>query len=254
MSHPKNKFLWIIRVTLKCIVVVVVIYGVISAYRRWLKSDSTFVIKSIEIQGNEILSDEKVLLLAKLNDDAKIWKADLISAEAGIESSPFVDNAVVKRCLPNILQIKIEEKKPVALLHFNETFYCIDREGWVLPSKPRKLYDFPILSGQFEGDVIVGKRVGGALIEQGLCFLAKVIEDRPELYNDISEIVLGQPQGLILYTSQSGVPIWLGNDRISYKIRYLEAILQDLSKTQKLSQLGYIDLRFQGQVIVGMGA
>ena len=235
-------------------IAVCVLYVVGMEYKVWIERSDTFHVRKVEIEGNDLLSNEEMLRLGGLSPKSSIWGMDLMAAEDAIGKHAFIKSVCVHRLLPDVIRVRVEEKSPVALLNFRGMFYCIDWEGVVLPSKPGKLYDLPILSGDLRGAVSIGQRVGGKAVDEGLLFLTAMMKDRPELYSRISEIVLGRPEGLVLYTSQSGIPVWIGDGGYTWKVRCLEAILDELVHKGEFSQIRYIDLRFRGQVVVGMRA
>ena len=229
------------------------IWLIIDAYRKWIDRSNTFHTRKIEIWGNEILSETEIMTLGGLSPKASVWDIDLCSVAEKIGSNAFVESVEIERLLPDIVRIQIMEKQPIALLNVNGQFFCVDREGLILPSKPGKLYDHPVLSGEFRGGVSLGKRAGGQLVQDGLEFLMFVLDQRPEMYSRISEVVVGRSEGLILYTSSKGIPVRIGDEYYIDKINYLEAILDKLHG-DGLSLIKYIDLRFEDQVIVGMRA
>lgn len=228
-------------------------YG-IKLYRSWIDTAETFNVRRIEVSGGDLVEEEEILRTGGLGIQDSIWDIDLSLCEKKISENPLIDRVSVHRRLPAEFTIEVIEKHPVALLNFQGKLYCVDREGLVLPSKPGKLYDLPVLSGGFEGGVQIGSRVGGGQVEAGLGFLRAVIDDRPKLYAEISEVIVGRPEGLVVTTKQSGIPVWIGNEGTIRKIRYFEAILETLRDVEGMSGVEYIDLRFMGQIVVGMRA
>ncbi len=223
-------------------------------YQIWLDESDTFRIRKIEISGNEILSDNDVLKIGQLDPQSHIWHVDLTLIDQALRSNPFVEEVHIDRMIPDILRINIKEKDPVALLNFGGKLYCIDREGLILPSRPGKLYDLPMLTGAFKGGVAEGHFAKGERIQEGLEFLFQVMGSRPELYAHISEVVVGRSDGLLLHTSEKGVPVRMGKNDYSWKLRYLEAVLDELTANGGLNKVKYIDLRYKGQVVVGKRA
>lgn len=230
----------------------VILWIVSMEYKVWLAESETFCIRGIEVSGNELLSEKEILQLGGLVPRGSIWQLTLREVEEKIGCNAFIEKVIVERCLPDMLRIRVVEKHPVALISIQGKIYCVDREGLVMPLSLGKRYNLPLLSGGFRGDVGVGGRAGGKAVRQGLNFLLSVLKDRPELYFQISEVVVGEPEGLVLYTSRAGVPVWIGNAGYGWKVRYLEAILDELVRRDELSRVHYIDLRFEGQVVVGM--
>ncbi len=231
-----------------------IILIIIAQYKKWLLESNSFQIRKVEIVGNELFTDEELFEMGLIDPTNSIWKIDLTGAHNNIGSHVFIEDFHIDRVFPNVLRINVKEKTPVALLNVDGKLYCLDREGLVLPSKPGKLYDLPVISGDFRGTVAVGRMVSGKMVYQGLDFLNYILNDRPGLFSSISEVVMGKPEGIVLITSKAGVPVWLGQDGYFIKVRYLEAILNELNVKNELSQVKYIDLRFNNQIIVGMRA
>ena len=223
-------------------------------YKKWLSESETFQIRKIEIQGNELFSDQEILDMGGLNTETDIWQINLNEVQEHIGNHAFIEQVCIERLLPDILRIQVSEKHPVALLHFQEKFLCIDQEGLILPTVSRKQYDLPVISGTFQGVVGVGSRAGGNVLNQGLSFLNLVLQLCPEMYSQISEVIVGRPEGLVLYTNQRTFRIWFGKEGYMRKIFYLKAILVELTAKEELPQVRYIDLRFGDQVVVGKKA
>lgn len=222
---------------------------ILIGYRNWLGASDTFQIRKIEISGNEILTDDEILNLAGIESDKRIWDVSLSVSESGIRNNPFVADAEIRRDFPDILKIHITEKRALALLKYNKKFYAIDDSGLVLPSKPGRLYDMPVISGNIRETLRVGKKIHQTDVTTGLGFLKTIVSDSPNLYKEISEVLPDPEKGLVLYTSQKSIPVYMGETNLIPKIRCLDAVLSDLGN--QLSDIRYIDLRFQGQVILG---
>lgn len=231
-----------------------VCWFMLGRYQVWLKGSEVFQIRKIEISGNEFLSDTDILEIGKLNPKTHIWHVDLCKVDQALRNNPFIADVKINRLVPDILQIELKEKNPVALLNFNRKLYCIDREGLILPSKPGKLYDLPVLTGSFKGGVAMGKYAKGERVKEGLTFLFHVMAYQPELYAKISEVVVGRSDGLLIHTSENGIPVRLGEGDYLWKLRYLEAVLSQLTSQNGFKKVRYIDLRYKGQVVVGKRA
>lgn len=227
--------------------------GVFHLFGRWLDTSDTFRVRRIEVSGNDFLTDEAVIALAGLDPEATVWEATLTELEQNIGTHPLLSSVRVSVYPPAELRINVEEKQPLALLNVEGALYCVDEDGMVLPSKPGKLYDLPVLSGSFKGGVRVGSQARSGMIDEGLDFLRTVLRDRSEMYTRISEVVLGDSEGLILYTQERGLPVRLGEGDYGRKIRYLEAVLDDL-RGEDTRGIDYIDVRYRGQVFIGMRA
>ena len=226
-------------------------YGTVKGYRRWLKRSDAFKIRTVQVTGNDLLSKKEILELGKVNEGDPTWEKDLSNIKKGVESYPFIESVDVRRVLPDMLKIDVHEKVAVALLKFDKELFCVDKEGLVLPSRPGRLYDLPIMSGDFKGGVREGSRVGGPMFEKGLTFINEILEEQPRLYPEISEIVLDK-QGVSLYLKTGGIPVIWGNDDDALKMHSCYAMIQEIQEKKMRAEIAYIDLRFRGQVILGM--
>ena len=239
---------------LSALMVCAALFVLIRLQKEWINASREFAIRTVQISGNDLLTREEVLTLCDVSEGKNIWHFDLKRIESSLLENPFIETACALRRLPDVLEIRLKEKDPIALLNFEGKFYCIDLEGMILPSKPGKLYNLPVISGNFEGGVRIGSPANGAMLRKGLEFLKLVIHDRPEVYEQISEVVVGKPWGLLLFTSKNGIAVRIGEGREIEKIRCLEAAMKKIEQDPDRSRIRYIDLRFRGQVVIGMRA
>jgi len=225
-------------------------FFVVKQYSVWLANSDSFKIRKIEIEGNELISGQKIMKENELVSGKRIWEVDLKSVDENIRNNPFIDTVQLERSFPDVLKIRIHEKFPIALINFKSRFYCIDETGMILPSKPGKLYDLPVLSGHYEGGVTAGRQIDSPNVREELAFLKKILRERTDLYGEISEIV-NKEDGLTLYTRKGGVPVRIGEGGYDWKIRYLEAVIKQICQKSEIKKIKYIDLRYNNQVVVG---
>jgi len=233
-------------------IIIFLLYVTGRGYLNWLENSPLFDIKSIKIEGSNYLSEKEVLRLSNLDIVKRVWDADLESAVESIKTYPFIENAEIVRRFPNRLEIKIKEKEPVALINFQGDLYSVDKQGLVLPTIPGRMYNLPVISGKFKGGIKIGSRISGSIADKGLFVIRTIITEHPYLYNDISEVFVNNDGNITIYTHNKGIPVKMGNKDILNRINYLWAILQEIKREKTVSEIKYIDLRFRGQVIVGM--
>ncbi len=229
------------------------LYGFILAYQVWLDSGSSFHIYKINISGNDYFSEKELLQMASIDPERSIWDVNLTMAATMIKSHPFIDKVHISRQFPDILTIQVQEKKPVALLNFDNQLFCLDPSGMVLPSNPAKSYHLPVITGKFKGGLKPGSQIQNAWVDEGLHLVQYVLEKHPRLYGQISEVVVGKMDGSIMILRDRGIPVYLLRKQKDIQIEALFAVLSDLSEANELNEVNYIDLTFQNQVVVGMG-
>lgn len=241
---------------LKRIFQIIVIAGtgflVLQGYRVWLADSNRFQIRKIEIRGNDFISDQEICELAGIAGEDNVWEIDLVSAEKHIRRNRLVEDVFIHRELPDILKIQVQEKQALALLKVDDHLFAIDPAGCILPSKPGKMYNMPVLSGQFTGPVRIGSDIHVTPVEEGLEFINQVVQDRPVMYNEISEVVVSPDATIRLHLSHDGIPVFIGHSDYLLKIRSLDALIHESHPTFSVNRVRYIDLRYNGQVILGM--
>lgn len=238
--------------TFKFLLMITIGYFVLKGYHSWLTQSDAFQMRKIEITGNDFISDEEIIELAEMNGKTDLWEIDLVNVEKKIRENRLVEDVYIHRRIPDILEIHIQEKQALALLKVDDQLFAIDPAGFILPSKPGKMYNMPVLSGAFTGPVRVGSDIHATPVVHGLVFLKQVLQDRPELYNEISEVVAGAEASLNVYLSENGVPVYFGSTDYALKIRSLEALIREPGYARNLKQVRYVDLRYRGQVILGV--
>ncbi|MDM7925414.1 MAG: FtsQ-type POTRA domain-containing protein [bacterium] len=224
------------------------------AYRRWLRTDSSFRIRRVVVEGNDLVPANDVLRRAEIRKGRNIWAVDRPAAEKRILRNPFIERVTVYRGFPDVVRVRVTERKPVVLLKTGGRFHTLDRNRVLMPAPPGRCYTLPILSVDEMPETAPGGTVEDPRVSEGLAFLESMLKDRPGLYGRISEIRPDPREGVVLTTSNGGIPVRIGRNGYEWKVRYLEAILNELETHPALTHASYIDLRFEGQVFVGFGA
>lgn len=231
--------------------VICICFILVDKYIKWINKSSQFNISNVEIIGNEFFTKEELLKECEYKENLSTWEIDLKKLNDNLEKNPFLENIKVYRSFPDKLIISLKEKKPIALLNINNNFLTLDKTGLVLPSKSGAMYDVPVISGDFRGEINTGHRAGGKQLKFSLTIVNKILAVQPDLYNKISEIVVNDKQNLIFYTSKNGIPVHMGKDNIEYKIQCLGEMLRKLKINGDFAKIKYIDLRYEDQIIVG---
>jgi cell division septal protein FtsQ len=223
-------------------------------YQRWLRNDDSFRVRKVVVEGNDLIPSGDILRRACVSKGRTIWGVNLAAAEKRVAGNPFVERVAVYRGFPDVVRIRVTERKPVVLLKTDGRFYTLDRTRTLMPAPPGRCYTLPILSVDEMSETAVGGTVEDSRVAEGMAFLEWMLRDRPSLYARISEIQPDARDGVVLTTSKGGVPVRIGRKGYDWKVRYLEAILNEMETHPSLTHASYIDLRFEGQVFVGFGA
>jgi cell division septal protein FtsQ len=223
-------------------------------YQGWLRNGACFRVRRVVVEGNDLVPAADILGRAGVAKGRTIWCVDLRAAERRVAGNPFVERVAVYRGFPDVVRIRVSERKPMVLLKTDGRFFTLDRNRTLMPAPPGRCYTLPILSVDEMAAAAVGEPVEDSRVAEGMAFLEWMLRDRPGLYARISEIQPDPRDGVVLTTSKGGVPVRIGRKGYDWKVRYLEAILNEMESHPSLTHASYIDLRFEGQVFVGFGA
>ena len=137
---------------------------------KFLTTSPRFAIRTIEIEGNQKLSNAQIIAAMPLRVGENIFKADVAKAEPELRQLPWVAQVDVSRHLPNTIRVHVREREAAAIAVLGD-MYFIDAKG-----EPFKRIDFahdtiaelPIFSGIARSEysaspTAVTERLRGAL-------------------------------------------------------------------------------------------
>ncbi len=217
----------------------------------WCNYVDIFDIEKINIRGNSILSSQEIIQIADIQIDTNINKIDLRAIQARLEINPYVKAAAVSRDFPNSINILISERRPITYLN-HTNLYLLDAEGIVLPLPSQALgTNLPVISG-FDDDSLEyypGYYVPNSTVREIVDIVHSTMLHTPKLYSEISEIHHWKDGSCILYTAESGTPIYLGDKDLSEQLNILAHFQNKLNGKRDLSDYQYLDLRWNKQIV-----
>ena len=180
-----------------------------------------------------------------------IFTADIKKIAAAVwERYPELRGVTVDRLMPNILEIRVKPRLPVAMVKF-EDYYPVDSEGVLLPKETKVHKSLPVISGMpFWAKPKIGQPVKSTYTKSVLILL-KNIKSVPIINKfGVQRIEIANIQSLVFYLD-NGLEIRIGQGDFTEKLKKLEMILKDPNVDKR--NLKYIDLRFKDAVL-GLGA
>ena len=143
----------------------------------------------------------------------------------------WIKRAVVKKNLPNIIKIEIEEAKPIAIYQHDTKSILIDSDGKFLEEISAKPSDLPLVSGM-NANKIVHK-----ILEEIAKF--RDIMDKLDSLSCIRERRWN--------ITVAGIKVKLPEDNVSNALSTLDSLIKN-GKLNK-NEVSSIDLRLPGQII-----
>jgi len=203
---------------------------------------------TVRCEGNQTVPTAELLRLAAVPRGGRLYAVDLEGVRNRLRQHPYVRSAVVTRDPPSSVALVIEERQPVAALPQGGLVY-LDGEGVVLPAIASAVsFDLPMVTGNV-ATAEPGKRMNDVSVQEALQLLLTAQSSNDETYRRISEVHIREDRELLLYTTEGGVPVVFGRGEAAMKIAKFDAFWNTIVRQRAASDLQYVDLRFQNQVI-----
>lgn len=111
---------------------------------RLLSGIDLFGARNVDVVGATFVSEADIRALGRIDVSTSIW-TPLEEMEARLVEHPLIESVAVERGLPDRLVVRIEERKPVALVP-TPTLRPVDRNGDYLPLDPAEWQlDLPLI-------------------------------------------------------------------------------------------------------------
>ncbi len=225
---------------------IVLLALVVFLYAFTSTKNSKKKVDEIEIQfvNNKypFLTHENVSKLLIQNNDSvtSVPKdiLDLNELEIALNSNPIIKNAEVYVSVNSILTAEIEQKKPIARVSTNASYY-IDDEGSYMPLSSNYAARVPLVTGQIEKNN-----------------LDNVFKVAQKIYNDevlkkhVVEIHQNEDKTIYLKLRQNSFKVDLGKVKsLDKKFDNLKVFYQKALKDKTLNTYSKVNLQFDNQVV-----
>jgi cell division protein FtsQ len=217
---------------------------------NWLKSENSFLVKEIIIEGNHRCQRDEIIKALNLDPRQLIFTFSLLQAQRRITALPFVKQAVISRRLPDRLQIMIKERQPEALLYLDD-LYMVDGAGVVIAKAPvAEMLDFPLISGVSLSEWRQRPQVWRGLLQKAMQLLKIWEGHRPQLPEEVAQIVMDEACGLNLFTTGRDWELQMGFENYDERLERWQQVLQVLGK--RAATVKYFDCAGDYSVVAGL--
>ena len=229
---------------------VLIIFWLRANLSRFIFTSPYFNLREINISGQRLVKPEEILSYSRLELGTNIFRLDIARISRMIEVHPLIKEAIILRRLPDVIDIKVRERKQIACISLGE-MYGLDEEGVILPPlevKSELSPKLPVVTGLRVASVTVGEGLDLAGVKSSLNVLKAMAETKLGEFLEIGEINVVKPATPVLYTTRENTEIRLGNYPVRQQLESLKVIWVDLK--EKGSEAEYIDLRFGDKMVV----
>lgn len=204
-----------------------------------------FVLQRISVDGMQSLNEQDIWRIADIHQGEPLFRLKTDEIKHRLESDLRIEEATVRRGLPDRLDIHIRERRLIAIIAADYGYADLDREGKIISvHKALANLQIPLITGVKIHGKYIGDTVDEESVREMLAFLDLL--DTSSL-NQISEITLLRPDYAVAYTT-GAVQIRLGAfERMEEKAKLTEGFLEDLKENPH--PIEYVDFTYTSPFI-----
>jgi len=209
-----------------------------AAYAQVMGSDRLRVAR-VDVRGSHFLSEGEVRELLGPAVGENILGLDIEALKAHLRASPWVADAVVRRTLPDTLQVEVRERVPLALAEM-ERLYLMDAEGTLIDIYGPQTagFDLPIVRG-LAGVAAEARRDRAARA-------GALLQDLGGLSAEVSEVLIEDSGDLRVVLRGRGEVLRFGSPPYRGKLTTFLALRGELA--ERCPRAEYFDLRFKDRI------
>ncbi|MFH1288669.1 MAG: FtsQ-type POTRA domain-containing protein [bacterium] len=247
-QEARSDFFRLAGKTLTALVGMAIVVSLFWITRNFVLVTPYFNVKNIVVSGNNIVPKEDIIKLTGIEFGQNIFKLNLIKIQYRIKESPLFDKVHVKRCLPDKIEVHVEEREASAILNMKVDFYLVSGDGIIFQKLSSVIYkNLPIITGVELKSVILGDDTNSFSLKTGLKIVKDIKSVQPEFLDCISEINVSCSDEIIIYTD-SGTKLKIDKDTEKSKWFYVNKAIS-AANADKIS-IEYVDMRYNKQIVL----
>lgn len=218
--------------------------GFLFAFSTLRNSTRTVNTPMIQFVGDDNLyvTQETVSKLLIQNQESVTNKPkdiiDLNALETALNSNPMIKQAQVFMSVDGSITANIEQKKPIARVSTNASYY-IDEQGSYMPLSTNYTARVPLITGAIEKNNL-----------SNVFTIAQKVKVDEFLKKHVVEIHQNEDQSIDLRLRDTDFKVHLGNlNLLDKKINNLKAFYLKATKDKALDSYSVVNLKFDKQVI-----
>lgn len=212
----------------------------------------TFLVSQIALHGADRLSRGEAMALVGDLRGRNILAISLEDGRQRLMTSPWVEDAIVRRVLPSTLDVVVRERTPMGIARIGRDLYLIDQHGTVIdefgPSYAD--LDLPVIDGLAQP-----ARDGPPVVDQGRTTLvARLLADvsaHEQISSRLSQIDVRDVRDAVVLLDGDTVMLRLGDRDFAARLQdYLDVAT---ALKDRMSAIDTVDLRFGERMYVRPG-
>jgi hypothetical protein len=202
-------------------------------------------LKTVQIFGNEHVSDREILALLGLNRDTSLLFLKIDYIEKLLMHERRINRTQMVKVYPDTLRIHIWEKKRGGLVIYGDDRYWLSKDGVILSHADGRIYsEFPLITLlSKDDDIKIGHLLQNVMVTNLLTAVGQFQPEYPDFSARIESFSVDDT-GIWVWLDDASYRIYLGS-RVDYeKLRRLRALIIVLESRDEESTYnpGWIDI------------
>jgi cell division protein FtsQ len=211
----------------------------------------------IVLAGNHNVAPARVLEIFAADRGKSVLRIPLDERRQQLESLPWIEQAVVRRALPNRIDVEITERAPIAFVRESSDMALVDVHGVVLDRPLEGNFHFPVVTG-ISPDMTLEDRAKRMQLYSG--FAQQIDTVRAGALDQVSEVDLSDGNDVRATLTGLGADDLSGNavdapvlvhfGDSDFASKY-ETLVDDIGQWRaKAGPVESVDLRFNREAVV----
>jgi cell division protein FtsQ len=217
--------------------------GVLSAAWHYLTNGAALQIAEIRFSGLARATPDELAALSPVRPGDNVFAADLRAMERALATHPWVRAARVARRLPRALEVRVEERAPLAVVELGG-LYLVDRDA--VPFKraqPGDGLDLPLVTGLSRDDYVERRAELEPVLAGALALVERYAVSPLGARAPVSEVHVDLESGTTIYVGEAGTQVRLGTGDLPQKLARLERTLDELARHDRRAEVVHLDNR-----------
>lgn len=257
---PRSAPVPVVRVVAWSVLVATILVGAFLIYyrtERFLIRDERFALlgseagtssETLEIQGAQHVSTRAVEAVFADDLGRSVYLIPLSDRRSSLRAVDWVKDASVARMWPNRVQVRIEERVPVAFVTLGSSktstsrFGLIDEDGMILPPTPDR-FGLPVLAGVKASDSLPMRR-------ERVHRMMRLLKELGDTGRNLSEIDVSDPEDVTILEPRDGHVLKLLLGDRNFAVRYRNFTTHYSEIVERLPGAVTLDLRLEDRITV----
>ena len=205
------------------------LFAIICGIIIYIMLSPIFAIKTITVNTDGKLTEQEIINLSSINLNENTFRFTKKQIEENIKENSYVDEVIIKRKLPDAIEITIKERVPKFIITYGNAYVYISNQGYMLEIT-KEFQEFPVLKGiqTTSEDIEVGKRLCNEDLQK-LTNVLKIMEvaKTEKLDELISEIDISNPSNYKITLDKEEKIVYLGDcSSLDQRILWVKVMLQ----------------------------